>query len=296
MNKTHDFLEEILWTQWREQYTLFAILDCAQIEDESVVRSLLALNSHLRKPLFQNTPDEGLSSVEPFLLDVLHPSLPHLMPWLLAQEQTRPMVLWLASRQPLEPLQEHLRSLLRVDLPNAPHSLLRFYDPRVMKKMMTVLDPVQKASFFKAVGCWWFWDMPAGQRHAWAATQDMPQAATVLAFSEQQMQQFGQLDLADFAQSVQRDLLQNPAHFRHVQGLSAEALGQHIDAHIQTAMTHGLETEEAAKTYLHCVAGVLGWNFQQDGNHPGAMAILSREHSDEDTKLAQLQAYCAQHA
>ena len=154
MNQIDVFLKEIDWASRPSQCKLFAVVDCAHLEHESNWRSLHAFNAELRQSLFEGTPDAGLGSVEPVLLDILHPSLGSLALWLVGREKEHPLVLWLASELPLKPLHAHLKSLLSVDLPGEPDAVLRFYDPRVFKKLMAVATPAQKARFNTHVATW----------------------------------------------------------------------------------------------------------------------------------------------
>ena len=294
MNQVNDFLTEIQWHLAPTNFKLFAIVDCAQIETDSVWRSLHSFNEQVRKSLFEGTPDAGLSNVEPVLLDVLNPLVPNLMAWLLAREIDRPMVLWLASSLPLASLQDHLKTVLTVNLPGAPDSVLRFYDPRVFKKLMAVTTPEQKAIFFTHAAAWWAWDNIAMKRSTFGRPSPVA-AAPNLVFSQAQMTQFSQLDIADFAQQVWADLWKDRAEFAHLRVLSPADSRQQIDLHIAKASAYGLETEDGVRAYLLCVANALGWSFEENQSHGLALATLKTPSLTEEEKLERLQAYCDKH-
>lgn len=292
MNQIDTFLSEINWEKWQSSHKLFAILDCAHVPD-AIWRPLHGLDASICRPLFEGTPDEGLSSVEPLLLDALHPSTPRLMPWLIEQEKASPSVLWLASQQPIEAVQKHISPLLSADLPDAPDSVLRFYDPSVMYKLMQVCTTEQKARFFVAVDHWWAWNKRTAQRLAFARPKTDVSPAAQCKLSESQMERFSQLDIADFVHDTTVDIVKRKAELTHAKGLSNQALTQHVDNHIGKAMAYGFESEETIQAYLQCVAQALGWSFAEQGPHERIMATLKDAGCDEDEKLERLQSYCA---
>lgn len=291
MNEVETFLDEIDWKKWQASHKLFAVLDCAQVQDANW-RTLHGFHASICRPLFEGTPDEGLSSVEPLLLDALSPSVPRLMPWLVAQEKASPMVLWLASRHPIDRVQQALSSRLTVHLPDAPDALLRFYDPRVFNKLAVVLTPEQKAQFFACADQWWAWNMRSAKRHTFTAAETQEHAAVPLTFSEAQMQEFSQLDVADFVHDTQANMVRNKAKYRHAANLSDQALAQQVAAQISLAQKFGFESEQAVTTYVQYVASALGWSYQ-DGGYERIVTVLKDTGLDEDAKLERLQAYCA---
>jgi hypothetical protein len=292
MKNIDTFLSEIDWKKWHESHKLFAILDCAHLPEE-MWRPLHALDASVRRPLFEGTPDEGLSSVEPVLLDAFNPSTPRLMPWLIEQEKASPSVLWLASPQPIDGVQKHIAPLLSADLPDAPDSVLRFYDPGVMNKLMQVCTSEQKARFFVGVDQWWAWNKRTGQRYGFARPQTDVRPAAQCQLSASQMERFSQLDIADFVHDTQTDIVNNKSTLTYAKDLSNHALAQQVAHQIHQAMAYGFEAEENIQMYLQCVAKHLGWDFAEHGQHPALIASLKDADRDEDEKLERLQSYCA---
>jgi hypothetical protein len=292
MNQIETFLNELDWKQWQSSHKLFAILDCAHVSDASW-RSLHGLNSSICRPLFEGTPDEGLSSVEPLLLDALNQSTPNLMPWLIEQEKANPAVLWLASKNSIEEVQKQITPLLAVDLPDAPDSVLRFYDPSVMHKLMQVCNAEQKARFFVGVDQWWAWNNRTAQRQTFARPQTNVQAAAHCKLSEAQMERFSQLDIADFVHDTKMGIVKSKAELTHAKGLNNQVLGQHVDSHISKAMAFGFESEEAIQAYVQFVASALGWEFAEQAQHERIVHTLKDAACNEDEKLERLQTYCA---
>jgi hypothetical protein len=292
MNQIDTFLSEIDWKKWQSSHKLLAILDCAHVPN-AIWRPLHGLDSSVCRPLFEGTPDEGLSCVEPLLLDALHPSTPRLMPWLIKQEKASPSVLWLASQQPIEAVQKRIAPLLSADLPEAPDSVLRFYDPSVMNKLMQVCTTEQKARFFVGVDQWWAWNQRTAQRLAFVRPKTDVRPAAQCKFSESQMERFSQLDVADFVHDTQMEIVNNKATLTHAKSLSNQALAQQVEHHINQAMAYGFESEETIQAYLQCVTKALGWGFAEPGQHETLMAALKDAGLDEDEKLERLQSYCS---
>ena len=56
--------------------------------------------------------------------------------------------IWLTSAQPLSLLKAHLKKFLFVQTANKEKAYFRFYDPRVMNKIMLILDSEQRGKFF----------------------------------------------------------------------------------------------------------------------------------------------------
>jgi hypothetical protein len=292
MNTPDTFLAHINWPQWQsQQHKLFALLDCAHVPTD-LWRTLHQQSPNVVRRLFEGTPDEGLSSVEPLLLDALHPDAPSIMPWLTKYHTAYPMVLWLACPRSIGDVHTQLSARLKVDLPDAPDALLRFYDPRVFSKLMQVLQPEQQALFFGVARHWWAWDMRASVLRTYAAPDERSYSASHLRLSPEQMKRLSQLDVADFVHDLHTHLLTAQPPFKHVQGMRPEALLQQVQAQVDKAQRFGFATEDNIKAYMLCVATTLGWVFDQ-GGHERVVALLTDTRQDEDTKLQQLQAHCA---
>lgn len=292
MNTSNIFLAQINWSHWQsQQHQLFAVLDCAHVSPE-IWRTLHQQSPNIVRRLFEGTPDEGLSSVEPLLLDALHPDAPGFMPWLTQYHTAYPMVLWLASPRSIDDVHKLLRPRLRADLPDAPDALLRYYDPRVFSKLMQVMQPEQQALFFGVARHWWAWDMRASVLRTYAAPDERNYSASHLCLSSEQMQRLSQLDVADFVHDLHTHLLTAQPPLKHVQGMRPEALHQQVQSHVDKAQRFGFETEDHIKAYVLLVAASLGWAFDE-GGHERVMALLTDKRQDEDTKLQQLQAHCA---
>ncbi len=291
MTQAKEFLSKIEWQKWQTSHKLFAFLDSAQLSNEDR-RSFQSLDSTVCIGLFKGTPDEGLKDVEPLLLDPLNIPTSHGISWLIQNEKTSPMLLWLVSDVPMKELAPHLRSLLSADLPGAPNALLRFYDPRVFHKLMQVLDANQKSLFFTNAQQWWAWHKPSGKRQTYIAPTGNMQPVEKIVLSALQMQALNQMDLDDFVKNTQADMVRNKKDRLHTKNLSDADVERHVGEHINKAIAFGFESEEAVIEYLQHVAATLGWVYEEKDLR-GVVSTLQDDRLTEDEKLAFLKDACA---
>lgn len=290
MAQVKDFLSDIGWEKWQSSHRLFALLDSAQLSDEDR-REIQSLDSSLCLGLFKGTPEEELKDVEPLLIDVLNIQSPHDVSWLLEKEKTAPMLLWFVSDVPMSELTMHLRRLLSADLPGAPNALLRFYDPRVFKKLMLVLDLDQRKNFFEKYSQWWALDGVGGERETYRAPPGKIQPVDKIVLSELQMQILNQMDMDDFVKKTKADMVCNKASSLHTKNLSDADLERLVGEHINRAIAFGFESEEAVVAYLKHVACTLGWAYEEKDTR-GVVLKLQDESLTEDEKLSFLSAVC----
>ena len=286
MTQINEFLNEIEWQKWQTSHKLFVLLDCAQLSNEER-RSIQDLDSIVRIGLFKGTVDEGLVEVEPLLLDPLNIKTSHGLSWLIENEKTTPMLVWLVSNMPISELAGRLRTLLSADLPDARNALLRYYDPRVFNKLMQVLDANQKSEFFNLAQQWWAWHKPSSKRQSYIAPAVKVQPVEKIVLSPLQIQAFNQMDLDDFVQNTKAEMVRNKKDRQHTKNLSDADVERHVSEHINKAMTFGFESEETVVEYLLHIATDLGWEFEEK-NQSGVVSILHEESLTEDEKMALL--------
>jgi Domain of unknown function (DUF4123) len=291
MTPANQFLGEIEWQKWQSSHKLFALLDCAHLTNSD--RKLFqSLDASLCVGLFEGTQDDGLDSVEPLLLDALNISTSNGISWLIHHEIASPSLLWVVSTLPIAKFARHLRSLLSADLPGAPDALLRFYDPRVFHKLMHVLSEDQKALFFANAQQWWVWHKPSAKRQTYIASTSSAMSVEKISLSALQMQTLNEMDLDDFVQNTQADMVHSKKDRPHTQNLSDADIKRYVDEHIKKALAFGFETEEAVVEYLQHVAVSLGWAYEEK-NLGGVLSTLQDEGLNEDEKLAFLKDACA---
>lgn len=98
----------------------------------------------------------------------LHSALADAGPWLLKIDQTAaanlslldalsaasPGVIWLVSTRPLDQLQADLTARLEVKLPDGTITLLRYYDPAVLRDLAQTLQATPRVEFFAPAQEW----------------------------------------------------------------------------------------------------------------------------------------------
>lgn len=139
-------------TEKRSELRLYALLDGLQYEQHTGQR--LQRLAGVNRALFDDTDDAPLAHAGPWLCDVSqHPQ--HIDSFA-ALECARPAVSWLITAMDLEGLAQYLRLRLDAELPNGRRALVRFYDPRVLGHLFTVMDAQQRAQFFHLIDEWHF--------------------------------------------------------------------------------------------------------------------------------------------
>lgn len=97
--------------------------------------------------LFQGTPHAALAAAGPWLIDVSRQV--ELAEALAEMENTQPLVSWLITPVPFDGLADLLRLKMTAKLPDGSEALLRFHDPRVLRRLAQTLDGAQRTAFFE---------------------------------------------------------------------------------------------------------------------------------------------------
>lgn len=121
----------------------YLLIDCAVRPDAARTLRFYAEGLSYRS-LFLNQPEEKHSDVGPWLVQI---DASHTMHgWLNALEGTGdciPCVSHLATELGFEATFQHLQSMIEMQLSDGSSALLRFYDPRVMKRLLGILTAEQ---------------------------------------------------------------------------------------------------------------------------------------------------------
>lgn len=128
---------------------LHALVDGLALETATGTR----LEPHQGQALFAGTTDAALAHAGPWLIDT-HEAAPELLKTLIDLEPAHPVVSWLFT--PLQPvaLTRALQSMLDARLPDGRRVLIRFYDPRVLPKLLKVMTVDQHKQFFHSIHEW----------------------------------------------------------------------------------------------------------------------------------------------
>lgn len=90
-------------------------------------------------------------------------------------------VSWINSRASLEELVIHLRSVLRVTMPNGGRALFRTYDTRILQAWAGCISDEQKQRFLGPITSWWYLDADTDLPQQMAA---IPKAINIPAVEE----------------------------------------------------------------------------------------------------------------
>lgn len=143
----------------------YALVDGYQREQQTGERVVTL--SGVNQGLFVGTPDEPLAHAGPWLYDMKR--CPEEIEGIATLERAAPCVSWLITSLNLEGLSQLLQLKLDAVLPGGKTALVRFYDPRVLGNLFTVMNESQKAAFFGLIDEWHF--MYEGRR-VWAGRHD----------------------------------------------------------------------------------------------------------------------------
>ncbi len=120
--------------------------------------------------LFQEEITQG-ETVFPLFIQPINQDVAFAGPWLvnirlcaedmqnrfLQLEQTYPSISWLISSFSFTSVFSHLESQLHLRLEDNRYALLRYYDPRVLNKLPTVLTPTQFTLFTLQIDEWLYY-------------------------------------------------------------------------------------------------------------------------------------------
>ncbi|AXT46079.1 MULTISPECIES: DUF4123 domain-containing protein [Chromobacterium] len=125
--------------------------------------------------LFDDTPLSDLRQDSPLLVRVWLNQSEH-CDWLestlnLLWQQPQWIVLFSSSSQPA--LAAHLRRFLTVKLDGGGLTLLRYYDPRLLRIVVNTLTPAQGAALGQRIDLW-LWRNRDGELERWTAPSDHP--------------------------------------------------------------------------------------------------------------------------
>lgn len=292
MTQTEVLLQDIKWREWQHSSHLYAILDSTHLDDKNE-RLFRQRYTHRSVPLFEGTPDEGLSRIEPLLIGPFGDDLRELFEWLQQQQNHQLMLIWLKSSQSSKNLARQLQFLLSVDLPDSPNALLRYYDPRVFSKLMAVLEEEQKTPFFTDVETWWAWQPSANgiQEHSGQALREVLPFDR-LSLNHNQMEQLRQMDIDEFTENTASNFANNKTKYTFTATIDDDMIKQHVKHHISEAIKFGLELEDSICDYIEHTANFLDWGHLEERNSRTA-SILSDHNLAEEDKLKLIKKMCS---
>lgn len=147
MNSYSDITQYLIGTT---RYSAFVLVDGLQYE--LYYGEELQPQPGVVIPFFSTWPDSRIAFAGPWLI---HLSADMSQYQKLRQlESALPSVSWIASELSSGDLVAHLQRFLNVSLPGGKTGLLRFWDPRVAKRLALMLDEQQHEDLLKNVEDW----------------------------------------------------------------------------------------------------------------------------------------------
>jgi len=139
-----DSLPDMVATVFRgETGNLFCVVDSAQ---DDAILDLLRQSRSQYQILYEGVSAEDLVNFGPYLVELPDPS--ELLHTIVEQGWGKNWGIFLKTQQPFQEVREHLRRFLMVDLPSGKRAYFRFYDPRVMRQVLTEFNLGEAKQFF----------------------------------------------------------------------------------------------------------------------------------------------------
>jgi hypothetical protein len=262
-----------------ESGALYAIVDAC--DSPAVPPKVDELGESRAVSLYRGLPEEEFSSFAPYLL---HADAA-VVDWVADRLSSEPWGFFLSADVPLAALRSHFRRFLVVDDRQGERMYFRFYDPRVLKKVLPVLDASELREFFGPIDRFLVPDgeevvsyrpMPLVMSQPSAGARPIGQRFAV---REEVMAAFG--DEADAAFEVRLIAHLREHHSDAVSGMSDALLLPLVRTGIARARRYGM-TWESNLTAFVALMFEIAPNFDR---HPRMQMILSSAQIAPETKL-----------
>lgn len=145
-----------------EHASLFALVDGAWVPELS---SMLTGSPARSVCLLPGELSSEVSEVSPYLIQL--DNTPKLSRWLIDQGSGRPWGILFITQALFRVVRQHTRSLLHAFGPQGEPLLLRFYDPRVLRALLTDCDQRQLTELFGPIECFLIESEHAGKLDLW---------------------------------------------------------------------------------------------------------------------------------
>jgi Domain of unknown function (DUF4123) len=138
-------VQTLLKARTAQNTTIYGVMDSAA--DPTLYDRLMSEPTKSQVTcLFEGAPAIRYRDVAPYIF-ALNLDSPLSLAWL-EQGWKQHWGIWLTSAQPISLLKAHLKKFLFVQTAHKEKAYFRFYDPRVMNKIMLILNPQQRGKFF----------------------------------------------------------------------------------------------------------------------------------------------------
>ena len=258
-------------------YHLYALID--GVLDPSLLGEAERSQAEWRglypeKMLESRTPEMG-----PFLVALTPGDADHdvFMRALLERAQALEVVVWIASRQPIDALAAHLHAYAEVKLPDGRGALLRHYDPSILEILVSMFDARQRADFLAGAREYRYW-RAGWQSVAGSDAETLPEAPAD--WNTLTPAQFALLSNESFAETLYlrlRDELLPPANAME----SRDCIQTIRTLLARATQTHGLKNQSDLAYF-----SLLGLNVHPSFDLHEVIAKMLDEQRDSDKPLA----------
>lgn len=153
----HRYLDQLSAATAQRRYGYLDLLLDPAADGDNWLRRIALIQPPLEYlRLFDDTPLSDLRQDSPLLVRVMLPQPSH-CDWLdstLSMLWLQPQWLALLSPSPLPTLAQQLRRCLLAELDDGATTLLRYYDPRLLRVVQHALAPEQAAALNHNIDCW----------------------------------------------------------------------------------------------------------------------------------------------
>lgn len=204
---------------------------------------------------------------------------------LIKRSRTLDLVVWVLSRQALDPLASHLQVYAEVRLPDGRRALLRHYDPSILEILVPMFDAQQRTDFLAGARGYRYWR--DGWRDVDGADADaLPSApADSITLTPTQFELLSNESFAETLYHRVKDELLPPASTMN----SLDCITTIRVLLARAAQTHGLKSESDL-TYFTLLALNIHPSFDAHGAIAGALAAQIDSNAPLTAKLADIDA------
>jgi hypothetical protein len=214
---------------------LFAVLDPAR---HSIVFDTMTVLAPDAQCLFGGELTTAVRRVSPHVVAMPQPG--PLLDWWRQNGRGKNYGIACRGDVGMQALRLHLKTLLRVRLPDGRLVLFRFWDPRVLETFMANSSPLEKSRLFGPIRTF-YGESPDGRSVAWDRPEgfDVPMR-TEMQISPRLWAAFSALDEVDFRRRLAAKVLNEYGRFEIVR---PETVRERIEPMIVRAMEFGFTTE-----------------------------------------------------
>ena len=268
-----------------QELPLFAILDSAR--DERILVLLQESVEEFRS-LYEGTQGQALAEVAPYLVAL--PKDSRLLEALVEEGWGHSWGVYLTCSLPFQELRRHFRKLLMVKAEGFERRLyFRCYDPRVLRPLLEMYHPSQKAMLFGDVERYLLEgkDQEVLCLKPEVGTGVNADTPDEILIEKRQLDLLGDELMATFVSRVSQRIRQDFQNEALVRGMEPSSLEQFVRSRVDDARNHGVVQVLDVEYFITCCV-VLGPDFYQQEKYGWATEILNDKDWDGTMKMKRI--------